>query len=258
MKQIELGGLNLWVFDHLTAAQGIRHFVSDRRSGGEAHPFTLSYTSTPDSHTVTSHRARLAAAMQILPADLYFPSQVHGVRIVEVHKGMDRGELHNTDALITRDRGIGIGVMSADCVPILLYDKKNQAIAAVHSGWRGTAARILEKTLHRMQAEYNTQGKYVLAGIGPSVSADAYEVGEEVIEAMEKSFASSAHLFTSRRDGKAKLNLWRANIDQLVDFGVPTEQIEVSQLCTVKHNHLFFSARRGDAGRFGAGIVLAD
>jgi polyphenol oxidase len=146
--------------------------------------------------------------------------------------------------------------MSADCVPIILYDKKNKAVGAVHSGWRGTVARILEKTLTEMSKVFGTRGEDVYAGIGPSVSQDSYEVGEEVIHEVTKSFGHANELLIHVDNNKAKLDLWKANTVQLLEFGVRPNQIEVADLCTVKQNHYFFSARKGDSGRFAAGIVI--
>ena len=161
-----------------------------------------------------------------------------------------------TDALITNERRICVAVMSADCVPILLFDRKNKVIAAVHAGWRGTVARILELTLQEMNAAYGTAGDDIVAGIGPSVSQDSYEVGEEVVEAVINVFDKSHQLMIPQPNNKAKLDLWKANEFQLLDFGVNPTRIEVSNLCTVKNNTNFFSARKGDAGRFAAGIML--
>ena len=129
-------------------------------------------------------------------------------------------------------------------------------IGAVHSGWRGTVAKILEKTLQEMQSQFGTKADHVRAAIGPSVSQDSYEVGDEVVQAVRNVFGSKNNLLTLQANGKAKLDLWKANVLQLEEFGVNRSRIEISGLCTVKNNHHFFSARKGDAGRFAAGIML--
>src|SRR5690606_35350385 len=105
--------------------------------------FTLSWSSYPDRSYIEKNRQLLASAMGVDYNHLFFPSQVHQTRIVQVTSNTSRDSLHETDALITNEPGICIAVMSADCVPIILYDEKNNAVAAVHSGWRGTVARIL-------------------------------------------------------------------------------------------------------------------
>lgn len=257
MKNVVRNGLSLWEFDHLAAEKRIRHFVTDRNTNPAGNPFTLSFSSTPDRNAVVMNRRLLAEAMQVQEHSLFLPSQVHKTRIVHVSARTTREELMDTDALITAEPDVCIAVMSADCVPIILYDTKNNVVAAVHSGWRGTVARILEKTLNEMNEHYGTEGLDIVAGIGPSVSQESYEVGEEVISAVQAAFDSASELLIHTYPQKAKLDLWNANRRQLTNFGVPEAQIEISNLCTVIHNHAFFSARKGDAGRFAAGIVLA-
>jgi YfiH family protein len=256
MKKINIGTLELWQFENLSNEKNVGHFVSDRNAVLHRSDFTLSLSSSPDKNFVKNNRGLIAASMGIDSNKLFFPSQVHQTRIVNVNSNIQRDALLDTDALITSERGVCIAVMSADCVPIILYDKKNQAVAAVHSGWKGTVAKILTKTLAEMNRVFNTDGKDLIAGIGPSVSVDSYEVGEEVIDAVEKSFTTSSELLVGLANGKAKLDLWKANIQQLIEFGVPMKSIEVSNLCTIKNNIDFFSARKGDSGRFAAGIML--
>lgn len=255
MQRVLTEDLHLWKFDRLEKFDSLRHFVTDRHTNGGAE-FTLSYSSSPDKSGIKANRQQLARAMQIREDELFFPSQVHETRIVEVTRATPKEELLGTDALITREKGICIAVMSADCVPILLYDTENNVVAAVHSGWRGTVARILEKTLVEMRSRFSTRGEHVVAGIGPSVSQDSYEVGEEVVREVIHAFGHRKDLLIPQPLNKARLDLWKANIIQLNEFGVPDANIEVSNLCTLKNNHHFFSARKGDAGRFAAGIMM--
>jgi polyphenol oxidase len=256
MQKVQLHHLQLWQFENFSKEKNINHFVTDRRSNPDGNEFTLSLSSTPDKELIRSNRTLLAEAMGVKTTELFFPSQVHKTRIVNVSSHTPKQELHDTDALITNEKGICIAVMSADCVPILLYDKKNQAIGAVHSGWRGTVARILEKTLHQMKNDFGTSGKDIVAGIGPSVCQASYEVGEEVVHEVTQAFGTNSNLMIAQPSNKAKLDLWKANKLQLLEFGVDESQIEISDLCTVIHNNYFFSARKGDAGRFAAGIML--
>lgn len=256
MKRASINDLHLWQFDGLANEPSIKHFVTERNSVTEGKDFTLSFSSSPDKNEIRENRRRLAMAMGIDDNDLRFPSQVHKTRIVNVTRQTPKEELMETDALITNEKGICIAVMSADCVPILLFDKQNNVVAAVHSGWRGTVAKILELTLKEMKNVYGTRGKHVVAAIGPSVSQDSYEVGVEVVEAVVNAFGRSHELMLPQPNQKAKLDLWKANTIQLLDFGVDPACIEISDLCTVKNNTNFFSARKGDAGRFAAGIML--
>ena len=107
-----------------------------------------------------------------------------------------------------------------------------------------------------MKATFGTRGEDIYAGIGPSVSQDSYEVGEEVVSAVDRSFGTNHELTIPVGSNKAMLDLWKANKLQLMEFGVQPSRIEISDLCTVKNNNHFFSARKGDAGRFAAGILL--
>jgi polyphenol oxidase len=256
MKKVSLNGLILWQFDLLKHAAGINHFVTDRNSSQPTEEFTLSYSSTPDKEAVRRNRHLLASAIGIEDRQLFFPSQVHKTRIVHVTNSTSKDDLMDTDALMTNERLICIAVMSADCVPILLYDKKNNVVAAVHSGWRGTVQRILQKTLDEMKSIYGTKGEDLIVGIGPSVSQDSYEVGEEVIDEVTRAFGKRDDLLILQPNQKAKLDLWTANRIQLLEFGVKESNIEISDLCSVKNNAHFFSARKGDTGRFAAGIML--
>lgn len=256
MIKTQRNGINIWQFENLKSSKGIDHFVSDRVLRDNNREFTLSFSSSPDREEIRGNRGRLAEALGIHEDCLIFPSQVHKTRIVHVTHGISKQELMETDALITNERGLCLAVMSADCVPILIYDAANGAVAAIHSGWRGTVAKILEKTLQAMSERYGTKGENIIAAIGPSVCQDSYEVGEEVVESVKVSFQNASELLVATSPGKAKLDLWKANKAQLLDFGVQESRIEISDLCTVKNNEYFFSARKGDAGRFAAGIML--
>lgn len=256
MKRKTVQGLCLWLFEQLCKETGVKHFVTGRQSpiGGEA--FTLSYSGCSDRETITRNRELLATVMGIPTERLYFPSQVHETKIVHVTRATSVTELQGTDALVTQELGYCISVMSADCVPILLYDRYHRAVAAVHSGWRGTVSRILEKTLHRMQSLFGSHGKDILACIGPSICRESYEVGAEVVDAVIQAFGNHHNLIVPTQGDKALFDLWEANTIQLLEFGVPPSQIERAGLCTYKNNDAFFSARKGDRGRFAAGIML--
>lgn len=256
MKKVHHQGIDFWQFENLLGELQVKHYVTTRAIASSENEFTLSYSSSPDKTIIKNNRAVLASVFGVPEDCLYFPVQVHKAKIETVTNRTSDNDLADTDALITNEKNICLAVMSADCVPILLYDKKNNAIGAVHSGWRGTTARILEKTLYEMQQRFDTKGEDVIAGIGPSVSQDSYEVGEEVINEVTRVFGNEHKLMITKPNNKANLDLWLANRIQLLNFGVPEHQIETSDLCTVKNNSYFFSARKGDSGRFAAAIML--
>lgn len=255
ITQQTIDGLKLWQFSTLASQEKVKHFVSDRKSF-DHNDFNVSYSTSPDPQLVKVNRTRLAESMGLKFDKLYLPKQVHKDHIVKVDVNTSHEMLEETDALISNDPEVGIAVMSADCVPILLYDPKKQAVGAVHSGWKGTVALILTKTLQAMEQAFGSKPDDIIAAIGPSVCQVSYEVGQEVIDAIRNSYSNAETLLMMQENGKAKLDLWKANQLQLTASGVKPENIEVAGTCTVIYNQHFFSARKGDSGRFAAGIRL--
>lgn len=135
------------------------------------------------------------------------------------------------DALVTREAGVTVSVRTADCLPILLADTVQHAVAAVHAGWRGTHAHIVKETIGRMHREFGTDAGNIVAAIGPGIGPCCYEVGEDV-----------ARLFDMSQAGR--LDLSRANVTQLVEAGVPRDQIAVNGSCTFCDPVQFYSWRR--------------
>jgi YfiH family protein len=171
--------------------------------------------------------------------------QVHGAEVRRVLDATDaRCDTEHCDALITDATRILLGVKTAACVPVILGDERTGACAAVHAGWRGTLAAIVPRALERMSAEYGTRAADVRAAIGPAAGACCYEVGAEVIEAFASSFPNSNELFIPTREGHARVDLQRANREQLVAAGVAPENIHTAPLCTMCRTDIFFSYRR--------------
>lgn len=208
----------------------------------------------------------LSAKLGVQPQRLVIPFQTHGTTIRAIdafYLGLSPEEqqrrLHGVDALISDQKGYCLCVSTADCAPIFLYDTVNKAIAIVHAGWRGTVAKIVKQTLDVMEQTYNTEAKDVLAGIGPSISADAFEVGEEVYEAFRKTgFDMDKIALWNEKTQKYHIDLWEANRLQLMNAGVLPENIEISGICTYENHDRFFSARRlgTKSGRILSGIML--
>jgi purine-nucleoside/S-methyl-5'-thioadenosine phosphorylase / adenosine deaminase len=158
------------------------------------------------------------------------------------------GEGHSEgDALVTSRPGQSIGVRTADCVPILLLDSRSRAVAAVHAGWRGTAAQIVRCTLAKITEDYGTSAGDVYAAIGPAIRACCYEVSSDVAER----FASWPESVQLSATAKPRIDLAKANRLQMVSAGVPREQIFDCELCTACRFGTFFSFRRepADSGR---------
>jgi YfiH family protein len=186
------------------------------------------------------------------------------------------------DGLITDLGGVALAVLTADCLPVLLADRKNKVIGAFHAGWRGTIQRIAEKGLGIMRREFGSQPKDVFAAIGPGIQSCCYEVGEELREKFGAQFAYGGELFHEVQDSdpvrekypllfmnqrapghgdlciKLHLDLREANRRQLIEAGVPARQISASPSCTSCESGKFFShrAEKGHAGRMMAAIAI--
>lgn len=182
------------------------------------------------------------------------------------------------DGLITITPGLCIGIQSADCIPIILADRKRRAVGVFHAGWRGTVKRIVEKGVGEMRRWFGTMPRDIQAAIGPGVHRCCYEVGAEVRDQFESKFAYAGHLFRETRESdpvrekypmlflsarapghsnlprQLFLDLPEANRRQLVTAGVPAKNIDVSPLCTVCRVDLLFShrAEKGNTGRMMA------
>jgi hypothetical protein len=253
-------GIPLYLFDNLSAYTNLKHYVSSREGGvstGEIGALNLSYKVGDKKENVIANRKKIAEALSISPDRLIFPDQTHSSNTKIITTGEE--DLSDTDALITDKKNICISVMSADCVPVLLYDPSNKIIGAIHAGWKGTVARIVNKTVTLMQKEFGVSASDLIAGIGPSICQKVYEVGPEVIAEMERAFGTRDGLVERiNEEGKGFINLWEANKKALLESGVRKKNIEVAEICTYTNHDLFFSARHSGnkAGRFAAGIML--
>lgn len=234
-------------FAGLVAAESTRH------GGISPVPYAslnLGKSTGDDPSNVAENRRRLCEALGFRPEQMAWSRQVHGDQLRVV---AEPGGAEGFDALVTDRPGILLAVSIADCTPVLIYDKRNKAIAAIHSGWPGTAARIAEKTMHRMAAEFGTRGADCCAYIGTCIDECSFEVGEEVALQFEDVF--------KRYDpakGKFFIDLKKANAAMLTACGVPGDQIEISPFSTVLNNNDYFSHRRekGTTGRMMAVIGM--
>lgn len=243
---------------------------STTRNGGVSKGDYASMNCTPytgdDTEAVQRNQQLLCTALHIEKEQLIIPYQTHSVNALVIDKDFlqqnaeKRNEqLQNIDALITQEKGVCLCVSTADCTPILLYDRKQQVIAAIHAGWRGSVNYIVRNTLEQMQRLYNTQGEDIFAAIGPCIGFDAFEVGDEVYDAFKQNDFPMEYISGWKPEThKWHIDLQMANSVQLIDFGVPTEQIDICDICTFTHYEKFFSARRLGikSGRILSGIFM--
>lgn len=243
---------------------------STTRHGGCSRGNYASLNCTPytgdDADCVRRNQEVLCKALPRCPRELVIPFQTHGTAslviddaYLQAPEAERQALLQGIDALLTREPDICLCISTADCIPILLYDKQHRAVAAIHAGWRGTVNRIVLRTLEHMHALYGTDGEAVTAVIGPGISLPAFEVGEEVYEAFrEQGFPMEYISEWNPATHKHHIDLWAANRLQLQDFGVPSEQVETAGICTYSQYEDFFSARRMGirSGRILSGIVM--
>jgi YfiH family protein len=170
-----------------------------------------------------------------------FARQVHGAEVIQVERG---GFAGHGDALATSRAGLPLCISTADCLPIVLYDPRAGRLAAVHAGWRGTVRSVARATVAAL-AEAGSAPGDLLVAIGPSIGPCCYEVDAPVLERLEGAFPEAWEPWaTPKGPGKWMLDLWRANVDQLVAAGVPPEGIDLLGLCTGCRPDLLFSYRR--------------
>lgn len=201
---------------------------------------------------------------RLVAEDLGFPMeqavlsrQTHtdNIRVVtkeDVGKGLVKeSDIFDTDGLMTAEKGIPLVVFTADCVPILLYDPKTPAVAAIHAGWRGTVRDIGGKAVRKMQEQFGSNPKDILAVIGPSIGPCHFSFGPEAPEYFPPEFCKP-------QEGGYLVDLWAMNKSLLLAQGVLDEHIEVAEVCTVCRAEAFYSYRthKEHTGRQAAIIMI--
>ena len=261
---------NLLFFEILKSNRDISHFSTTRNGGvskGEFDSLNLGNYSDDNSLNIYENRSIVARQFGIDTDKLITPHQTHSNKVIHINdsfmnlpKSEQIDRLYGSDASITQERGIFLCVTTADCVPILLFDTLNKATAAIHAGWKGTANHIIANTINEMTKFFGTSPKNVIAGIGPSISVENYEIGNDVEESFSENniLLDSSNSFRNKLSGKLHIDLKAINEQELIKLGVEKQNIETSHLCTFSNGDLFFSARRQSihSGRMLTGIMI--
>jgi YfiH family protein len=196
--------------------------------------------------------------------------QVHGAAVRRVRLGdelqtADGKAVVEADGLMTNEKGMLLGVQTADCVPVLLVDTEKRVVAAFHAGWRGTVARIVEQGVGRMQVDFGSKTKDLRASVGPAIGACCFEVGEEVLAAFEGEFGYASDLFSGVSGGKGHVDLHEANRRQLLDAGLSGSAISVLGECTActrvgdgRRKYFSYRAEKGVTGRMMSVIGVVE
>jgi polyphenol oxidase len=239
---------------------------TERTGGVSESPYAelnLAFHVGDDPAAVVTNRERLAAALGV-PLDAFVVAhQVHKghVEVVtDLHRGRgartDDDAIPGTDAFITRQPGLVLAVLTADCVPVIVLDPTLPAVGVAHAGWAGTLLHVTRRTVEKMQAEFGSDPRSLVAAVGPSIGPATYEVRRDVADLARAEFAG-LDVLRPNGDETYLFDLWASNVGDLVDAGLSPENIEVAGIDTYAEAARFYSHRRdGTTGRFMALAML--
>jgi polyphenol oxidase len=243
-------------FDHIQA----RHALFTRRGGSSPEPWAslnVGGTVGDDLKRVRTNRNLSLQALSCDPATVFDVWQVHSADVIcATAPRLDSESVRQADIILTDKPDLTLYMRFADCVPIIVHDPRRGVIGVAHAGWMGTVRDVATSTIHAMQRQYGSKPADIVAGIGPSIGPDHYEIGADVIlQVMEKFGDESEHLLKSH-NGKIHFDLWKTNKLLLERAGVGN--IQVAGICTACNTQDWFShrAEKGRTGRFGALITL--
>lgn len=211
----------------------------------------LSFTRGDEESAVHENFRRIGEAIGVNCENMVFTQQTHTTNVIQVrdvHRGMGitkQRDYSDVDGLVTNVPGICLVTFFADCVPLYFVDPVKKVIGLSHSGWRGTVGKIGKKTVELMCSSYGCKPEDILAGVGPSICQDCYEVSEDVIDQFREQFEKSCwnELFYPKENRKYQLNLWKANERIFWEAGILSEHIVVTNLCTHCNSDKLYSHR---------------
>lgn len=269
------------VLNYYNLSDDVKAFSTTRHGGvseGNYASLNINEYCGDSKANTDANRLLLANELGIDANHIIMPHQTHGVesRIIgeefaTLPDDVKKMLLEGVDAVMTNIPGMCIGVSTADCIPVLLYDEEHHAAAAIHAGWRGTQARIVHKAVQEMRMAYQTDPTKLKAVIGPGISLDNFEVGDEVYADFEQAAFDMSAIAEERikrnpnADDPAKaferkwhINLPLANIQMLTHNGVDEANIINTGICTFDNADNYFSARRLgiESGRIYTGIII--
>lgn len=237
-----------------------KHAIFTRHGGLSPEP----WHSLNVGGTVGDERTRVRAnrnlSLKVLgcePDSVFDVWQIHSADVVcATAPRPDTEAVRQADIILTDKPELTLYMRFADCVPILFHDPRKSVIGVAHAGWMGTLRDVATATINAMAKQYGSNPADVIAGIGPSIGPDHYEVGEDVISQVKQKFGDESEQMLKSHNGKIHFDLWKANRFLLEKVGV--EKIEVAEICTACNTNDWFShrAEKGRTGRFGALITL--
>jgi YfiH family protein len=221
------------------------------------HLFTVGNLQLRDDETEWK---AVAGMLDVAPSRLFLIRQVHGASVA-VRRSKDTSDwpTPEADIIVSDDPSAAVAVRVADCAPILIADAATGVVGAVHAGWRGTVQYAAPAGVRAMAREFGSRPSDLVAAVGPCLGPCCGEVGEEVVAAFRDAGHSESALarwFSAGPRGRPMFGLWQANLDQLIDAGVPREHVYVAELCTKTHAPFMHSYRASGAaaGRMAGAI----
>lgn len=254
--------------DEVTAFSSTRH---GGYSQGRYGAFNVNLYCGDDVAAIQKNRQLLCQSLAIQPDRLLMPHQVHGVEVRRVTQDIlnlsasERQEaLEGVDALMTDVKEVCIGVSTADCIPLIIYDPEHAAASVIHAGWRGTVSRIVQHTVKAMVETYGSDVRKLKAVVGPGISLQSFEVGDEVYTQFDEAafpmevISCKMPAMNGGMQEKWHIDLWACNRLQLLGVGLLPKHIQVAGICTYEHYEDYFSARRlgVNSGRILTAIVI--
>ncbi len=266
-NEYSAGGVVLRSAGLLENAKGVRHGFSTRLGGvstGVWSTMNLGTTRGDNPECVRENYRRFCRAAGADPSRLVMSNQVHGSEVRIVTTADIRADIYDpkgytADGLITDIPGVALVVLSADCIPVLLYDPVRRVIAAVHAGWQGTARGIVLHAAEKMSGIYNCRPEHILAAIGPGISECCFETHEDVPNAMRGALGAASLPFSRPLGGgKYLVDLKGLNTLWLRKAGIFPEHIDIDGECTLCRPDKYWShrAHRGERGSQIALIML--
>ncbi|MGB8981647.1 MAG: peptidoglycan editing factor PgeF [Anaerolineales bacterium] len=256
MAFIQHNGIRYLQFD----AVQTRHAIFTRQGGVSPDPWgslNVGGTVGDDLARVRENRVLSFQALGCAPESIYDVWQIHSADAVCAESPRPVDETYRrADIILTDKPDVTLFMRFADCVPIMVHDPRQGIVGLAHAGWMGTLRDVASATVEAMKQNYGSNPADIIAGIGPSIGPDHYEIGADVILQVMQKYANEAELLLASHNGKIHFDLWEANRMALERAGVG--QIEVCGICTACHTEDWFShrAEKGRTGRFGALISL--
>ncbi len=234
--------------------ENLRYFKADLLSGA-VHAFLcrpskehLTETPLDERGLCRAHLEEAGSLLRFRSASIIMPNQVHGVKVIAIKGSSSRGEAaayaeREGDAVVTNTPYLPIGVRTADCVPVLLFDKEKKTIGAAHAGWRGAAKGVIRETIRSMTSHFKSDPAKITAAIGPHIGPCCYTVGEELSSSFRDALPDSEGLF-NEEGGTVHFDLGLAVKSALIEAGLDSDNItRTEDSCTSCHKDILYSYR---------------